>query len=84
MLGKKQEKGSIRYYSSLHSLLKNEMKKKPVMNRIRAADTATLKVIRTTHDRDAVEAKRKSNKRKASVLDESDSDDEELLNDLDD
>ena len=78
------QKGSTRHHSALHKTLKNEMKKTTVMNRIRAAETEALKVIRTINDRDAVEAKRKDKKRKETFLEESDGEEEELLNDLDD
>ena len=52
------------------------------MKRIREADAAALKVIRATHNRDELEAKRKnSKKRKHAEVEEEEEDD--LVNDLD-
>ena len=54
------------------------------MNRIRAADAAALKVIRATHNRDELEAKRKnSKKRKHAEVEDEEEEEEDLVNDLD-
>ena len=59
------------------------MKKKAVMKRIREADAAALKVIRATHNRDELEAKRNSKKRKHAEVEDEEEEEEDLVNDLD-
>ena len=78
-----KKKGCIRHYMHFHKQLKDEMEKTNPMKRIRAADTAALKVLRTKHGREELEQKRRSGKRKAKDLEESDVEEEELFNDLD-
>ena len=82
-MGKVPEKGNIRHYTKIHEALKNDMKKKAPINRIRAADTAALAVIRTNTNREQVEANRKGKKRKASLLEEEEEEDLDLPDDLD-
>ena len=82
-MGKTPVAGNIRHYTKLHEALKKEHKKNATMNRIRAADTAALAVIRTNTNREQLEAKRKSNKRKASSLEEEEEEDLDLPDDLD-
>ena len=53
------------------------------MKRIREADAAALKVIRATHNRDELEAKRNSKKRKHVEVEDEEEEEEDLVNDLD-
>ena len=53
------------------------------MKRIREADAAALKVIRATHNRDELEAKRNSKKRKHAEVEDEEEEEEDLVNDLD-
>ena len=82
-MGKTPVAGNIRHYTKLHEALKGDMKKKGSYNRIRAADTAALAVIRTNTNREQLEAKRKKKKRKASSLEEEEEEDLDLPDDLD-
>ena len=82
-MGKTPVAGNIRHYTKLHEALKKDYKKNATMNRIRAADTAALAVIRTNTNREQLEAKRKKKKRKASSLEEEEEEDLDLPDDLD-
>ena len=84
MEGSSKKKGSIRHCMKVHKHLKSEMGKPTVMKRIRAADTEALKVLRKKHDRETLKANRNSKKRKAATVEDSDEEDEEMVNDLDD
>ena len=82
-MGKVPEKGNIRHYTKIHEAMKKDYSKNATMNRIRAADTAALAVIRTNTNREQLEAKRKKKKRKASSLEEEEEEDLDLPDDLD-
>ena len=60
--GKVNQPGSIQHFSSVVQKLKKQHQDKKAMPRIRAADAEVNEILRTRHNRVAVEEKRASKK----------------------